>query len=266
MNLIRTIIVDDEPEAREGVKLLLEDDAEIDILGMCKNGVEAIEMIQSHDVDLMFLDIQMPLVNGFEVINSVVKERLPFIVFVTAYDQYALKAFEIHAVDYLLKPFTNARFAKAISRAKQLVAQQKLESEQKKLKILAQQLSDQRASQSAIRSNDGHGIIDQRLIVKDQGKIQFLNFDDIFWFEAYDYYVKVHVIDGYHLIRESLKKLLEKLPVSHFVRIHKSSIVNSNYIKQIEPSGNGEHVIHLMNGARVKVSRSYREVIKKLIE
>jgi two-component system LytT family response regulator len=208
----------------------------------------------------------MPLVNGFEVINSVPKERLPFIVFVTAYDQYALKAFEIHAVDYLLKPFTNARFAEAIDRAKRLIGQQKLETEQNKLIRLAQQLTDKSATQMVIGTKDGHGISDHRLIVKDQGKIRFLNFDDIIWLEAYDYYVKVHERDTYHLIRESLKRLVEKLPGSHFVRVHKSSIVNANYIKQIEPVGNGEHIITLMNGTIVKVSRSYREAVKKLVE
>jgi two-component system LytT family response regulator len=135
MQKIKTLIVDDELDAREGIKTLVADDEDIDVIGLCKNGVEAIDMINSHEIDLMFLDIQMPAVSGFEVINSISKERIPHIIFVTAYDQYALKAFEVHAIDYILKPFTDQRFRNAIQRAKQMILQQKLQEEQKKTEI-----------------------------------------------------------------------------------------------------------------------------------
>ena len=151
MNPIKTIIVDDEMEAREGLKILLADDPEIDIVGLCKNGVEAIDMINEHEIDLVFLDIQMPVINGFEVVNSLAKERIPHIIFVTAYDQFALKAFEIHAIDYILKPFTNARFAEGLARAKQLIIQQKTQQEQEKLKSVANQLVHEKQQNDHIK-------------------------------------------------------------------------------------------------------------------
>lgn len=263
MPKIRTIIVDDEFDAREGVKTLLENDAEINILGLCKNGIEAIDMINEHKVDLMFLDIQMPVVNGFEVVNSISSNRLPHIIFVTAYDQYALKAFEIHAIDYILKPFTNQRFRDSLQRAKQMIYQEKLQTEQEKLKLLSEELSGKNVqTESLIASIEEK----QRLIVKERGKIHFVPMANIIWLEAYDYYVKIHVKDHFYLIRERLKKLEEKLPETTFLRIHKSSIINTNHILNIQSIESGEFSILMDNQLQLKVSRNYKEKIRHLFK
>ena len=266
MNPIKTIIVDDEMEAREGLKILLADDPEIDIVGLCKNGVEAIDMINEHEIDLVFLDIQMPVINGFEVVNSLAKERIPHIIFVTAYDQFALKAFEIHAIDYILKPFTNARFAEGLGRAKQLIIQQKTQQEQDKLNSIANQLVDKKHQNDHIIISDESGNTKSRLIVKEKGRVKFIPLEDIIWLEAYDYYVKIHVKNKFHLIRESMKKLESRLPSDQFVRIHKSSIINSSFIKEINLSSSSDQVLTLINGIDLKVGRIYKEELKKITD
>lgn len=262
MKPIKTIIVDDELAAREGINLLLEGDPEIKILGLCKNGVEAIDMIKSHEVDLVFLDIQMPLVNGFEVINSIPKEQLPHIIFVTAYDQYAIKAFEIHAADYILKPFTNARFVEGLARAKVLINQHKAQQEQEKLKSMAKQFTQKSPEKDLTILS--HNTDADRLIVKEKGHVKFIHLDDIIWFEAFDYYVKIHVKNQFHLIRESMKKLELRLPSDKFIRIHKSSIINRKYIYEIVTGPRSEYSVILNNQIELKVGRSFKESVKKL--
>jgi two-component system LytT family response regulator len=263
MQKIRTIIVDDELEAREGVKSMLEKENEIEVLAVCKNGVEAIDTLNDHLVDLMFLDIQMPVINGFEVVNSITRERLPHIIFVTAYDQYALKAFEVHAIDYILKPFTNQRFQESLNRAKHLIHQEKVHDEQEKLKLLSEQLAGKYVqAESLIASNEER----QRLIVKESGKIHFVPLENIIWLEAYDYYVKIHVKDHFYLIRERLKKLADILPETIFLRIHKSSIINTNYIQSIQSGESGDFSILMYNQQRLKVSRNYKEKIRHLLK
>jgi two-component system LytT family response regulator len=263
MNKIKTLIVDDELEAREGIKLLVEDDDEIEILSVCKNGIEAIDKINEHRVDLMFLDIQMPVINGFEVVNSISKERLPHIIFVTAYDQYALKAFEVHAIDYILKPFTNLRFLEGLKRAKQLIYQEKSHDEQKKLKLLSEELAGENAYPEALIASIE---AQQRLIVKEGGKVYFVPFQNIIWLEAYDYYVKIHVKDHCYLVRERLKRLEEKLPENTFMRIHKSSIINTNQLVSIQSGESSEFSILLDNQQWLKVSRNYKEKIRHLFK
>ena len=262
MKPINTIIVDDEYEAREGIKLLLEDDLDIHILGLCKNGIEAIDMVNEHEIDLVFLDIQMPVVNGFEVVNSLPKEKLPHIIFVTAYDQYAIKAFEIHAVDYILKPFTDARFAEGLTRAKQLIYQQKTQEEQIKLMSIAHQFA-QKSSLSDQAFMTSSKEID-RLVVKEKGKVMLIPLSDIIWFEAYDYYVKIHLSHQFYMIRESMKKLESRLPDSHFLRVHKSSIVNLQFIQSYRSSTSSDLILTLKNNQQINVSRSYKEAVKKL--
>lgn len=264
MNKIKTIIVDDELEAREGIKLLLENDAEIDLLGTCKNGIEAIDMINDHEIDLVFLDIQMPVIDGFEVVKSIPKDRLPHIVFVTAYDQFALKAFDVHAVDYILKPFTNARFTEGLARAKQLITGQKTQQEQEKLKSIVDQLALRSNAQDQLIITSDPGDDQSRLIVKEKGQVNFILLKNIMWLEAFDYYVKVHVRDQFHLIRESMKKLELRLPSSQFLRIHKSSIINREYIHRIETTPNSEYRIILTDKTVLKVSRSYRDAVKNI--
>jgi two-component system LytT family response regulator len=262
MQGIKTIIVDDEENAREGIAFLLQEDTDIEIIAMCKNGIEAIDAINEFKVDLMFLDIQMPMIDGFEVLRSVAQDRLPEVIFTTAYDQFALKAFDVHAVDYLLKPFTDDRFYKSLTQAKRIIDNHHTKEEH-------QQLIKNITSKSA-PINDSTELIApsgdfQRLIIKEAGQVNFINIDDILWIEAYDYYVKVHLHDRFHLLRKSMKYLADILPESLFARIHKSSIVNLQHIQHIKRLGNGTYEAHLKSGEDIKVSRSYNQAIKHLI-
>jgi two-component system LytT family response regulator len=263
MQKIKTIIVDDELEAREGVELLLQSDPEIDIVCLCNNGIEAIDAINDFSIELMFLDIQMPVVDGFEVIRSVDKQRLPKIIFTTAYDQYALKAFEVHAMDYLLKPFTDARFYEALAEAKKVITKGKALQQPELIKIISDKNINQNENIELIHHSDTKEI--NRLIIKEAGQVFFIKLAEIQWIEAYDYYVKIHVQGRFHLLRKSMKKLEELLPKDYFARVHKSSIVNLQYIKNIKILGNGEYEINLNNSVSVKVSRSYKNAIKHLL-
>nr|WKN37476.1 LytTR family transcriptional regulator DNA-binding domain-containing protein [Tunicatimonas sp. TK19036] len=260
MDKIKTIIVDDEREAREGVALLLENDEAIEIAAVCANGVEAIQAIREYHPNLLFLDIQMPQVNGFEVLNSVSDEYLPAVIFTTAYDEYTLKAFEVHAIDYLLKPFTDDRFYAALAHAKQLIRQKQ---QAKPVQSLVQ--SQMKAGQPSelIRSE---GSQSDTLVVKVDGRVHFIPHRDIIWVEAYDYYVKIHVKDRFYLIRDSLKRMEQRLPHPPFVRVHKSSMINRQYLQEIAPqSGSGEYLLTLTHGEQIKSSRSYRDQIKALM-
>jgi two-component system LytT family response regulator len=259
---IKVIIVDDELEAREGLKLLLGKDQEVDIVSICKNGIEAIEALTNFSVDLMFLDIQMPMVDGFEVIRSVPENRLPSIIFTTAYDQFALRAFEVHAIDYLLKPFTDDKFFKSLNRAKEIISQKDQGKYISTMKEIAQE---------AVSTGDEHVMLYSnqpslnRLIIKESGRVHFLELPKIIWIEAFDYYVKIHVEGRFYLLRESMKKLMEGLPAEMFIRIHKSSIININYLKFIEIIGNGEYMAHMNSGNELKVSRSFKDSVKHLL-
>lgn len=266
MRKIRTLIVDDELEAREGILTLLEHDQEIEILSLCKNGIEAIDAINNHKVDLMFLDIQMPAINGFEVVNSIIKDRLPHIIFITAYDQFAIKAFEIHAIDYILKPFTNERFYDGLERAKQLIFHQNTQNQnQKLLSISSAIINNGLDHNQLLYSSDEHS--DSRLVVKEKGKIVFLPLYDIIWLEAYDYYVKIHIKNHYYLIRESLKKLLERLSSKQFIRIHKSAVINIEKLLSAEALGQGEYNVKLLDyGKSLKTGRNYRKYIRELLD
>ena len=258
MNKVKIVVVDDEEEAREGVKQLLESDTEIELLSVCKNGLEAIQDINQLKPDLVFIDIQMPEVNGFDVLNNIRIKPFPMVIFITAYDQYALKAFEIHAVDYLLKPFTDERFFKALNYAKTQVRESSIENIESKLSsILTSYQQDQGGSESnrLINENTGSG----RMTIKSSGKIYFVPLDEIRWVEAFDYYIKIHVKDKFYLVRESMKKMEQKLPGEKFMRIHKSSIVNLEFINELEPHFNGEYLLRLIDGQQLKVSRSYRK-------
>lgn len=263
MKKITTLIIDDEKEAREGVRMLVERSEDNDILGLCKNGLEAIQQIDKLKPDLIFLDIQMPEINGFDVLNSISPEHLPLVVFVTAYDQYALKAFELHAVDYLLKPFSDERFFKALHYANQQIRQVTGKPLDSRLNSLLTSYLNERGSgeEDALihepKSKLAH--LTNRLVIKSSGKILFLSLDEVIWIEAYDYYVKVHIKGKYYLLRESMKNMESRLPGEQFVRIHKSSIININYLKELEPSFNGEYAVHLTTGEKLKLSRSYRE-------
>lgn len=267
MSKIRCVIVDDEPEAREGVELLLQQDDEVEVVAICANGLQAIEVLQERKVDLLFLDIQMPRVNGFEVLNSLSPAQCPEVIFVTAYDEYTLQAFDVHAIDYLLKPFSNERFFRALEFAKARIKQQQLEEKHQQLNAL---LDEQ--IQKAAQSREGSLVSPQsqqstgRLAVKADGKVYLLTYDQVIWVEAYDYYVKIHTMERYFLLRDSMKNMEKNLPEHQFVRIHKSSIVNVSHVKQIHAQKMSEMEIQLDNGQLLKVSRNYRDRIRSLIK
>ena len=248
MRPIRTLIVDDEPAAREGMRHLLAADPEIVLAGECSNGREAVAAIRDTSPDLAFLDVQMPELDGFGVLREIGVERAPAVVFVTAFDQYALRAFDVHAIDYLLKPFTDDRFRQSLDRAKQLVRQGRLGDLSRKLAALL----DNDESAPAPRYLD-------RLVVKSGGKVTLLPVGEIEWIDAEGDYVRIHVGKTWHLLRETMKNLEDQLDAARFVRIHRSTIVNLEKVKELQPFFRGEYVVVLHNGTTLKLSRGYRD-------
>jgi len=264
--IIDTLIVDDEKAAREGIRILLEEDLEIRVRGVAKNGLEAIELVHKVHPDLIFLDIQMPGINGFEVLNSLEISPKPYVIFVTAFDEYALKAFEVHALDYLLKPFSDERFFGALEIAKRKIKSDQVQKLNSKIEELILDFS------SRIKSDvDSHWVDhkrkpDDRFIIKHSGKIIFIEPEQLIWIEADGYYVKLHTTKKSYLIRKSMKQIGQLLPSQSFMRIHKSSIINISYIAEVEPYFNGEYFIRLRNGSEVKVSRSYKDDFNEFLE
>lgn len=258
MDKIRTIIVDDEKKARQGLQTLLGQRQDFEVVKTCKDGVEAVEYLNREDCDLLLLDIQMPAINGFEVLQSV-KNR-PFTIFITAYDEYALKAFEFHALDYLLKPFTNSRFFEALARAKELITGESNPTA-KKLESLLKQLALSDQSNGLIHASASEK---EKLVIRVSGKIIILATTEVFWIEADDYYIKIHLENESYMVRESLKGIILKLP-EKFIRVHKSAIINTDYISDIEHLQNAEYMVNLQNGNQVKVSRSYKGAMDEFL-
>ena len=260
---ITTLIVDDEPLARRNIRLLLKDDPEIEIVGEAANGREALALIKQNSPDLVFLDIQMPELDGFGVLESIEAERLPAIVFVTAFDQYALKAFEFHALDYLLKPFDDARFGKALHQAKLQVGQRELKDlSQRLVALLATHGSS--AGNATERRRQPQYLT--RLLIKSAGRVFFLKTDEIDYVQAEDYYVKLNVGRKGHLLRETMNEMEAKLDPSKFLRIHRSTIVNIERIRELQQHFNGEYIVVLHDGTEHKLSRSRREQLQTLLK
>lgn len=226
---IRVLIVDDEPPARRNVALLLQRDSEIEIVGECGSGKDALSVIRSLSPDLVFLDVQMPECDGFDVLEMLGDTQPTAIVLVTAYDQYALRAFEAGALDYLLKPFDNARFQRALDRAKEKI----------------------RSAQPTSKAD--------RLIVKSAGVVSFIRIAEINWIEAYDYYARLHVGPKNYLIRRSLADLEHELDSTLFCRAHRSAVVNLDRVRTLKLSSEGEYNVVLENGAEIRLSRRYRQ-------
>ena len=254
MGKIRTVIVDDEPLAREGVRMLLEADAEISVVAECANGREALAVISEQKPDLIFLDVQMPEMGGFEVLKAVGAESAPHVIFVTAYDKYALQAFEAHALDYLLKPFTVKRFNEALERAKvQINNEQNVDLNRRLATLLAELKPEARDL--------------ERVVVKNSGRIAFVNVEEISWIEAAESYVRFHVEGGRsYLIRGAIGRLATQLDPARFLRIHRSMIVSIKQIKEMQPLFHGDYEILLKDGTRLTSSRSYRDKLQGLLE
>jgi two-component system LytT family response regulator len=247
---IRTLIADDEPLARHGVRLLLERDSGIEIVGEASGGVEAAEQILRLRPDLVFLDVQMVGCDGFETLKRVGPDATPVVVFVTAYDEYALRAFEFNAVDYLLKPYDDARFAAALERARDLVLRKRGDAVDNRITRLIEHI-------------EGEGR--DRILLKSSGEIIFLKTSEIDWIEAEGDYVKFHVTGRTHLMRGTMAALEERLDPSRFIRIHRSTIVNADRLRKLSPSFEGEYAVVLQDGTKLRLSRGYHDRIKALL-
>ena len=256
---IRALVVDDEPLARQNILLLLKGDAEVEVVGQAASGSEAVELIARLAPDLVFLDIQMPEMDGFEVLDSLDPARAPVVVFVTAFDRYALKAFEVHALDYLLKPFDDARFEKALAQAKRQIEGR--EAQELSRRILA--LLDARGGGGTPAQPPPQHLT--RLLVKTAGRVFFLKADEIDWIGAEDYYVKLHVGRRSHLLRETMNELETKLDPQKFFRVHRSAIVNLDRVRELQQLFNGEYAVVLQDGTELKLSRSRREQLQTLL-
>ena len=249
MKKIRTLVVDDEPLARERLTNLLSAEPDIEVVGQCRDGEEAATAIVDHSPDLVFLDVQMPSMNGFEVIDAVGSEKMPLVIFVTAYDQHALKAFQVKALDYLLKPFDRERFQEALQRARTYIQRDETGDIGRRLLAL---VKDLRRDQPKT----------DRLVVKSGGRLFFLRTDEIDWIEAAGNYVRLHVGPVSHLLRETMNAIEGRLDPEKFFRIHRSRIVNMERIQEMQPWLNGEYAVLLRTGTRLTLSRGYREKLQ----
>jgi len=253
---IRTLIVDDEPAARAAIRTLLAGETDIRIVGECVDGRAALEAILREAPDLVFLDVQMPELDGFAVLRHLESDRRPAVVFVTAYDRYALDAFDAHALDYLLKPYSDDRFREALARARQQVRNGALG-------MLGERLERLLAGLGA-REGGGREIL-QRVVIKADGRVTVLPVTDVDWIEADGDYVRIHAGAAAHVLRQTMKQFEAQLDPQRFVRIHRSIIVNVERIKELQPYFRGEYVVILKDGARLKLSRGFREHLERAL-
>jgi two-component system LytT family response regulator len=251
--MIRTLIVDDERLARVRLERLLKADSEVVIVGSYGDASEALHAVREVKPDLIFLDVQMPGLNGFAFIASLPPSDRPAIIFVTAYDEYALRAFEVHALDYLLKPFDDERFAKALQRAKDQLKSQRVE------------LLDDRINSLLLALQPSPKPV-ERILIKSGEKEFFLKANDIDWLEAAGKYVRVHSGRAEYLLRDSLNDFESKLDAARFVRIHRATIVNIERVKEMHPMFHGDSEVILEDGTRLNFSRRYRSRLKALAE
>lgn len=252
---IRTLIVDDEALARAAVRLLLADDPDIEIVGECRDGHAAAAAIRAQQIDLVFLDVQMPGMTGFDVVREIGPERMPVIIFATAYDEYAVSAFEAQALDYLLKPFDDDRFDQALSRAKRAV---RLSADSKLGKRLARALEQLEA-----RAEGRVAAASKKLALKTSRRMVLIELREIDWVEAADYCVRVHVGTAAHLVRESMQDMAQRLDDPRFVRIHRSSIVNIDRVREVQPLFHGDFVVVLRDGTKLRLTRSRRTALEE---
>ena len=250
---ITALIVDDEPLARKFVRRMLEKHSSVEIVGECGNGQEAIGAITEKKPDLVFLDVQMPEIDGFTALETVGAAALPQIVFVTAYEQYAIRAFESAALDYLLKPFDQPRFDKAMTRVYEKFAdREQARTEQKQIAALLENVREKPAYL-------------ERLVVKAGGRIIFLKTSEVDWIQADDKYAHLHTGNKSHLVRQTLGALEAQLDPQKFIRIHRSAIVNIERIKELQPMFTGEHTVVLENGTKLTLSRSYKNKLFEIL-
>ena len=265
MSAFRVVVVDDEVTARTGIAALVGADPELEVVAACASGKEAITAIHELEPDLVLLDVQMPRMDGFEVLRAVGAEQMPMVVFVTAYDQFALKAFEVFAFDYLLKPFDDDRFRATMARAK--IALRNAEDGRfgRQIRALIEQTRDRGVAPDEA-AGEGSGGPLTRLVVKTGGRVTLLRVEEIDWIEAADYCVRVHSRGRSFMIRESMGSLEGRLDASRFFRTSRSAIVNLDRVEEIQPAFRGEHVIILRDRTKVALSRPRRPRLEALLQ
>jgi two-component system LytT family response regulator len=261
---IRAVIADDEPLARRGIRQLLDGHADVIVVGECRNGRETLRALQSLQPDLVFLDVQMPQLDGFAVLSALGAERMPVVVFVTAYDEFAVRAFEAHALDYLVKPVSEARFAEAMRHVRERLRSNNAAELAQKLEALLA------THEGGGRGIEGSGGLQgsrpvRRLVVPIPTGDLLLDTSEIDWIQAEDYYAAVYALGKRHLIRESLASLEERLDPASFVRVHRSAIVRLDRVRELRSTALGEWVVVLRDGTRVPVSRRRREQVGEAI-
>ncbi len=254
------LLIDDEPLARKRLRQFLREYEDCTVVGECGDGREAISRIRELQPDLVFLDVQMPEVSGLEVLAALEPAERPLVVFVTAHDEYAVRAFEVHAVDYLLKPFDRERFRDAYERARELFSNRAAQHQQQRLTALL-------AETGHVTGNTeiASPLLHDRILVKTGTRVLFLNPCDIDWVEAAGNYVKLHVGSDEYIVRESISRLEAMLGPRQFVRVHRSTIVNLNRVRELRPWFSGEMIIVMLNGTELKLSRTYRKDLERRV-
>jgi len=259
MEKIRALIVDDEVNARKGIRTLLSKDPDLEVAGECGDGPAAIESIERLRPDLVLLDVQMSHGNGFEVVEAINLERPPILIFITAWDSYALKAFEVSALDYLLKPFSDERFYQALERAKSQHRERRTAEFSRRLLALVEH------QRGAGRAEEEGGPL-RRFLIKAGGEINFVPAEEVDWLQAVGYYTKIHAGRNSYLLRGNLGSLEARLDPREFARIHRSAVVNLNRVRRLKDWFNGECLVVLRDGTELKVSRRYRRRLETLLE
>ena len=252
---LRTLIVDDEPVARRRVRRLLRLDPEVQIVGECGDGAAAVDAVRTLSPDLVLLDVQMPELDGFSTLQALSPDEIPVVIFVTAFDRYALRAFDVHALDYLLKPVDGERLAVALGRARARVAERRSH---------ASVALDERLA-GLLRELAGERRYLTRLPVRSQGRLVIVDLSDVDWIAAADNYVTLHAGDQQHLLRDTMGRLERELDPDRFVRIHRSSIVRIDRIKELLPDFHGDYTLILKNGTRLTLSRTYRAKVEAVL-
>lgn len=250
---INTIIVDDEPLARKRILRLLAQETDVEIIAECGDGLAAISAINEHQPDLIFLDVQMPEISGFDVLSELDSQTVPAVIFVTAYDQFTIQAFDAHAVDYLLKPFSEERFRQAVSRARQRLGTNCHVSTDKGLLNLLDHL---KLTNSFL----------ERLIINYKNRLIIVPVDDVEWVETYGNYLKIHTGGKTHLLRETMNNLTSRLNPEKFIRIHRSTLVNLDRIKELQPMFGGQYTVLMRDGTELTLSRNYRKYVLEKFE
>ena len=253
---LRAIIADDEGLARQKLRILLDVEGQVFVVAECRDGKEAIAAVRVHRPDLLLLDIQMPDLDGFQVLSEISPSEMPVVIFTSAYDQYAIRAFQAHALDYLLKPFDQERLHQALERARsELRRSTNREITQRILELLSQ------VKGAKVPASED----DSRLVIKTKGRIVFLNVDDLDWVEAAANYVRLNANGETYLFRETISRISERLNPNRFIRIHRSIIVNVRKIKELMPVNSGEYVVILKSGKELSCSRGYRGNVQNVI-